>query len=85
VYTIYIETAEQDMAKQQCRLKGYSKKPANKHKPLVLPNKDILTAFLVVFLVSGLALFLLHLWRKAPNTNIWGFPIRANRPEMGMR
>jgi hypothetical protein len=73
------------MAKTTCRLKGYSANPQNKRKPFYIPNKDIMMTALIVFFVGFGILFLIHITNKAPNTNIWGFPIRANRPEMGTR
>ena len=44
----------------------------------------MIAALVVVFVLLA-GVFLIHIYRKAPNTNIWGFPIRANRPEMGVR
>jgi hypothetical protein len=38
----------------------------------------------VIFLFLGL-LFGFHIMKKAPNTNVFGFPLRPNRIEMGIR
>jgi hypothetical protein len=73
------------MTKTTCRLKGFSSAPKDRRKPFYIANKDIMIAALVVVFVLLAGVFLIHIYRKAPNTNIWGFPIRANRPEMGVR
>jgi hypothetical protein len=69
------------MAKTECRLKGYSGTGKENRKPLYHIPENLLKAFIGVFIfvfVCMVAVFGVHIYRKAPNTNIWGFPMRTS-------
>ena len=72
------------MVKTKCYLKGYSANSDNRKRFYPPNEKMLIMSLTVIFLFLGL-LFGFHIMKKAPNTNVFGFPLRPNRIEMGIR